>query len=58
MILGGFGGDATTAVAGSGEQRPVKSGSADDAAFVLGNAETVVIVPVLRPGPWRAPSMP
>jgi NAD(P) transhydrogenase subunit beta len=45
VILGGFGGEATTASAGSGEQRPVKSGSADDAAFVLGNAETVVIVP-------------
>jgi H+-translocating NAD(P) transhydrogenase subunit beta len=45
VILGGFGGDATTAVAGAKEQRPVKSGSADDAAFVLGNAETVVIVP-------------
>jgi H+-translocating NAD(P) transhydrogenase subunit beta len=45
VILGGFGGDTTTAVAGAKEQRPVKSGSADDAAFVLGNAETVVIVP-------------
>ena len=45
VILGGFGGEATTAVAGSTEQRPVKSGSADDAAFILGNAETVVIVP-------------
>ncbi len=45
VILGGFGGEATTAVAGSAEKRPVKSGSADDAAFVLGNAETVVIVP-------------
>jgi H+-translocating NAD(P) transhydrogenase subunit beta len=45
VILGGFGGDATAAVAGATEQRPVKSGSADDAAFVLGNAETVVIVP-------------
>ena len=45
VILGGFGGDATTASAGSAEQRPVKTGSADDAAFVLGNAETVVIVP-------------
>jgi H+-translocating NAD(P) transhydrogenase subunit beta len=45
VILGGFGGDATTAAAGSGVQRSVKSGSADDAAFVLGNAETVVIVP-------------
>ena len=46
VILGGFGGEAGTATAaGTQEQRPVKSGSADDAAFVLGNAETVVIVP-------------
>jgi NAD(P) transhydrogenase subunit beta len=46
VILGGFGGEATTAAAaGGGAQRNVKSGSADDAAFVLGNAETVVIVP-------------
>ena len=46
VILGGFGGEAgTAAAAGTQEQRPVKSGSADDAAFVLGNAETVVIVP-------------
>ena len=45
VILGGFGGEATTATAGAKEQRPVKTGSADDAAFVLGNAETVVIVP-------------
>jgi H+-translocating NAD(P) transhydrogenase subunit beta len=47
VILGGFGGDAATAATGGGggAQRNVKSGSADDAAFVLGNAETVVIVP-------------
>ena len=45
VIGGGFGGEAATAVAGSKEQRPVKSGSADDAAFILGNAETVIIVP-------------
>ncbi|MBC7917030.1 MAG: NAD(P)(+) transhydrogenase (Re/Si-specific) subunit beta [Rhodoferax sp.] len=45
VILGGFGGDTTAAVAGDAVQRSVKSGSADDAAFVLGNAETVVIVP-------------
>jgi len=45
VILGGFGGEAGSAAAGSTEQRPVKSGSADDAAFILGNAETVVIVP-------------
>lgn len=45
VILGGFGGEAGTAAAGAQAQRNVKSGSADDAAFVLGNAETVVIVP-------------
>ena len=45
VILGGFGGDAAAADAGAAVQRSVKSGSADDAAFVLGNAETVVIVP-------------
>ncbi|WPB55904.1 NAD(P)(+) transhydrogenase (Re/Si-specific) subunit beta [Xylophilus sp. GOD-11R] len=45
VILGGFGGDAAVATVGEAVQRPVKSGSADDAAFVLGNAETVVIVP-------------
>src|SRR5690349_12762105 len=44
VILGGFGGEGGQVAAG-GEQRPVKSGSADDAAFVLGNAETVIIVP-------------
>jgi NAD(P) transhydrogenase subunit beta len=45
VILGGFGGEAGTAATGTTEQRPVKSGSADDAAFILGNAETVIIVP-------------
>ncbi len=44
VILGGFGGEATVAQ-GAQAQRSVKSGSADDAAFILGNAETVVIVP-------------
>ena len=45
VILGGFGGDVGQAAAGGAVQRNVKSGSADDAAFVLSNAETVVIVP-------------
>ena len=46
VILGGFGGDAPAAgAAGAQEQRPVKSGSADDAAFIMSNAETVIIVP-------------
>jgi NAD(P) transhydrogenase subunit beta len=43
VILGGFGGE-TSAVAG-GEQKTVKSGSPDDAAFLLSNADTVIIVP-------------
>ena len=46
VILGGFGGDPAAAAAGGAqEQRPVKSGSADDAAFIMSNAETVIIVP-------------
>ena len=44
VILGGFGGEVALA-AGSTEQRPVRSGSPDDAAFLLDNAETVIIVP-------------
>jgi NAD(P) transhydrogenase subunit beta len=44
VILGGFGGEVAAA-AGAGAQRPVRSGSADDAAFLLGNAESVIIVP-------------
>ncbi len=43
VILGGFGGE-TSAVADSGA-KTVKSGSADDAAFIMQNAETVIIVP-------------
>ena len=45
VILGGFGAEPGAAAKGSAEQRPVKSGSADDAAFILGNAESVIIVP-------------
>ncbi|GGY98527.1 NAD(P)(+) transhydrogenase (Re/Si-specific) subunit beta [Pseudoduganella plicata] len=46
VILGGFGGDAAAASTGAAApQRPVRSGSADDAAFLMSNAETVIIVP-------------
>src|SRR5450830_930588 len=45
VILGGFGGAPAEAGGGAQEQRPVKSGSADDAAFIMSNAETVIIVP-------------
>jgi NAD(P) transhydrogenase subunit beta len=44
VILGGFGG-AEGVVAAGAEQKAVKSGSADDVAFLLGNAESVVIIP-------------
>jgi NAD(P) transhydrogenase subunit beta len=45
VLLGGFGGETATADSGGQVARPVKSGSADDAAFLMGNAETVIIVP-------------
>jgi NAD(P) transhydrogenase subunit beta len=45
VILGGFGGAPAEAATGGGAQRTVKSGSPDDVAFLLGNAETVIIVP-------------
>jgi len=44
VILGGFGGDAVAA-AGAEEDRPVKQGAADDAAFLMKNAGKVIIVP-------------
>jgi len=46
VILGGFGTDAgATSAAGGAEDRPVKSGAADDAAFLMANADSVIIVP-------------
>ena len=44
VIAGGFGGE-TAAVGGAKESRPVKQGSADDAAFIMKNASSVIIVP-------------
>src|SRR5215203_5663645 len=44
VILGGFGGE-TAGPAGAAEARPVKQGSADDAAFIMKNASKVIIVP-------------
>jgi H+-translocating NAD(P) transhydrogenase subunit beta len=44
VIMGGFGA-AEGATATSTEQRAVRSGSPDDVAFLLGNAESVIIVP-------------
>ncbi|HEY9531633.1 MAG TPA: NAD(P)(+) transhydrogenase (Re/Si-specific) subunit beta [Burkholderiales bacterium] len=44
VILGGFGAAEGAAAAGT-EQKAVRSGSADDAAFLMANAESVIIVP-------------
>ena len=44
VILGGFGGEVAAA-AGAQEQRPVKLGSAEDAAYIMKNAGKVIIVP-------------
>ena len=46
VILGGFGADDSAAASGGKvETRPVKQGSADDAAFIMKNASKVIIVP-------------
>ena len=45
VILGGFGGETDLAAGGAVEQRPVKQGSAEDAAFIMKNAGSVIIVP-------------
>ncbi len=44
VILGGFGGEVAAA-AGAAEQRPVKVGSAEDAAYIMKNASKVIVVP-------------
>jgi NAD(P) transhydrogenase subunit beta len=44
VILGGFGGEVA-GPAGGGEQKPVKIGSAEDAAYIMKNASKVIIVP-------------
>ncbi len=45
VILGGFGGEAFVEAASDGVQQTYRSGSADDAAFLMGNADSVIIVP-------------
>jgi NAD(P) transhydrogenase subunit beta len=43
VILGGFGGEV--AATGKTESRPVKQGSAEDAAFIMKNASSVIVIP-------------
>jgi NAD(P) transhydrogenase subunit beta len=45
VILGGFGGEGEAAAGGDGVQKTYRSGSAEDAAFLMGNASSVIIVP-------------
>jgi len=45
VLLGGFGSDTGAAAAAAAHGGSVKSGSADDAAFIMGNASKVIIVP-------------
>ncbi len=45
VILGGVGADEGAAAGGAEEQRPVKQGAADDAAYLMKNASRVIVVP-------------
>jgi NAD(P) transhydrogenase subunit beta len=45
VILGGFGGEGGNVAGGRVETRPVKQGSADDAAFIMKNSSSIIIVP-------------
>ncbi len=45
VILGGFGGETAAPAGGDGKQKPVKLGSAEDAAYMMKNASSVIIVP-------------
>ncbi len=45
VILGGFGGTDQVSKSDNKEQKPVKSGNSDDAAFLMKNASSVIIVP-------------
>ena len=45
VILGGFGGEGVVAARSGGGERSVRSGSAEDAAFIMKNASSVIVVP-------------
>jgi len=56
VILGGFGGEVA-GPAGAKESRPVKQGSAEDAAYMMKNASKIIIVPATA-WRWRRRSTP
>ncbi len=45
VLLGGFGGESSSTANGSHDDRQVKAGAAEDAAFLMKNASKVIIVP-------------
>lgn len=45
VILGGFGSEGGAVAVSDGAQKNHRSGSADDAAFLMGNADSIIIVP-------------
>jgi NAD(P) transhydrogenase subunit beta len=45
VLLGGFGGETAGVATGGVNDKPVKAGSAEDAAFIMKNASKVIIVP-------------
>ena len=45
VILGGFGGDGGSQASSDGTQKTYRSGSAEDAAFLMSNADSVIIIP-------------
>jgi NAD(P) transhydrogenase subunit beta len=45
VILGGFGGETAGPASAADEDRPVKAGGPEDAAFMMKNADSVIIVP-------------
>ncbi|MGH7036969.1 MAG: NAD(P)(+) transhydrogenase (Re/Si-specific) subunit beta [Stellaceae bacterium] len=45
VILGGFGGEGVVAARGGAADRSVKAGSAEDAAFIMRNASSIIVVP-------------
>src|SRR5262249_49359585 len=53
VIMGGFGGEVAGPAAGK-EQRPVKIGSAEGAAYIMKNASQVMVVPGRRVAGWQA----